>query len=113
MQRSLNFADLSSWLPSAYGQRSNSNHRLRTKWLLALMALLAELLALPCLSKSRSGDHNASTAGSDFWKWAGRSNATINKNISYSAICVVANNENAYLREWLHYHKCLGELHTV
>ncbi len=26
----------------------------------------------------------------------------------YSAICVVAKNENRYLREWLEYHRCLG-----
>eukprot|EP00798_Chlamydomonas_sp_ICE-L_P001414 gene1414-32787_t len=26
----------------------------------------------------------------------------------YSALCTVAKNENQYLAEWLHYHKCLG-----
>jgi len=26
----------------------------------------------------------------------------------YSAICVIAKNENKYLREWLQYHRCLG-----
>jgi hypothetical protein len=26
----------------------------------------------------------------------------------YSALCVVAKNENKYLREWLEYHRCLG-----
>lgn len=26
----------------------------------------------------------------------------------YSALCVIAKNENRYLREWLHYHQCLG-----
>ncbi len=26
----------------------------------------------------------------------------------YSAICVVAKNENRYIREWVEYHKCLG-----
>lgn len=29
---------------------------------------------------------------------------------TYSAICVVAKDENRYLAEWVQYHKCLGEL---
>lgn len=28
---------------------------------------------------------------------------------TYSAICVVAKDENRYLAEWVQYHKCLGE----
>jgi hypothetical protein len=27
---------------------------------------------------------------------------------AYSAICVVARNENRYISEWVQYHKCLG-----
>jgi hypothetical protein len=28
---------------------------------------------------------------------------------TYSAICVVAKNENRYIAEWIEYHRCLGE----
>lgn len=27
----------------------------------------------------------------------------------YSALCVVGKDENLYVREWVDYHKCLGE----
>ena len=29
---------------------------------------------------------------------------------SYSALCVVGKNENRYIREWVEYQKCLGEV---
>lgn len=28
---------------------------------------------------------------------------------TYSALCVVAKDENRYIAEWVQYHKCLGE----
>ena len=34
--------------------------------------------------------------------------------LTYSALCAIAKNENRYVLEWAHYHKCIGMVcHTV
>ncbi len=42
---------------------------------------------------------------------AARSSGVKGQQHGYSAVCAVAKNENRYVREWLTYHKCIGE-HT-
>lgn len=94
-----------------HGNMLICGHAPRHDWVLQLILWLLASFLLASQCQEISSDETQSDEGRQAFG-AGSTQDNLKAKLDqqhYSALCVIAKNENRYLREWLQYHRCLGE----
>eukprot|EP00798_Chlamydomonas_sp_ICE-L_P017856 gene17854-24243_t len=108
------------------GRVTLSTRRQLTLWTVLMLSMACMLLGTTAVQAAHGGS-TSSTGGtwgrrqlqdravaefSNVWNWTGLASSWVWGNTKrkgqYSALCVVAKDENQYIEEWVHYHQCLG-----